>query len=73
MPRLLLESDVSDGLKEVAVEDVYVLIDGIGEDEDKTIQFKITDEGLILDLIDSDGEIIGTNSLHINDLEEMLI
>jgi hypothetical protein len=73
MPRLLLESDVSDGLKEVEVEDVYVLIDGIGEDEDKTIQFKITDEGLILDLIDSDGEIIGTNSLHINDLEEMLV
>jgi len=73
MPKHLLESDISDSLKEVEVEDIYVLIDGIGEDEDQSIQFKITDEGLVLDLIDSDGDIIGTNSFHTSDLEEMLI
>jgi hypothetical protein len=68
----LTESLDTDGVIPIEVQDVIAIIEGVGEDADKSMNFKITDEGLVIDLVDDDGEIIATNSFHINDIEELL-
>jgi len=68
----LMESLDTDGVIPVEVQDVVAIVEGVGEDEDKSMNFKITDEGLVIDLVDEDGEIVATNSFHINDIEELL-
>jgi hypothetical protein len=57
----------------VTVEDgsVRLSYEGRGPDEDCTMAMNITREGLILDIVDPEGEIVSTAAVTVDDLEGM--
>ena len=72
MVQYLSESDVCDGNDVNEVDNLSVLINGFGRNLDETIKLNINDKGIIVDLIDDNGAILGTNSLDLDYLEGLV-
>ena len=53
------------------VQGVRVFYGQVGPDEEHTLQLRLTDEGLIIDLVDEDGEVVATAGYDTSELEEL--
>ena len=50
---------------------VLVIYDECGEEQEHELHVKLTSEGLILDLVDEEGEVVATAGYTVSELEEL--
>lgn len=66
-----MQVSLDGGVTWVKSDNVRVIYDNVGEDEDQSLLVNLSEEGAVLDVMDADGEVEKSAWMMVSDMEDM--